>query len=122
MEQKRTRRVLIVDDHIDGAESLASLLRLLGHDVRTAASGYEALTVAEQFRPTIVFLDIGMPGMNGFETCRKMREREWAQDATIYALTAWDQDQDFKDSEQAGFDAHLVKPLNPAVLPRLLSY
>ncbi len=115
------RRALVVDDNVDNAESLAMLLRLHGDDVRTAHSGVEALEIGEQFHPQIVLLDIGMPQMNGYETCRALRERAWGRSALVIAQTGWNQTEDRESARQAGFDAHLVKPVEFGALSELLS-
>ncbi len=106
-----SRRILIADDNHDAAESLATLLALQGHDVRLAWDGIEALAVANEFRPHVVLLDLGMPRMDGYETARQMRRRPWGQHATLVALTGWGQQQDRQRTTEAGFDAHLVKPV-----------
>jgi PAS domain S-box-containing protein len=113
-------RVLVVDDNEDSACSLAALLRLGGHETRTAFDGNEALEAAEQFRPDVVMLDIGLPGLDGLETCRRLRERPWGRNAVIIALTGWGHEDDRARSRDAGFDAHLVKPVAHDVLGRLL--
>ena len=114
------RRILIVDDLRDSAESLAMLLRLAGHETRLAFDGEEAIEAAEEFRPDVVLLDLGMPRLNGFEACRRIRARDWASDALLVAVTGWGQDADRQRSREAGFDAHLVKPVNYDELEELL--
>jgi PAS domain S-box-containing protein len=114
------RRFLVADDSTDAASSLAALLSITGHETRTAHDGLEALEVAESFRPDVVLLDIGMPRLNGFEACRRMREQPWARDTIIVALTGWGQDDDRRKSRQAGFDAHMVKPVDYLALMELL--
>ncbi len=115
------RRALVVDDNTDNAESLALLLRLHGDEVRTAYNGIEALEVADRFRPDIVLLDIGMPKMNGYETCRALRGRAWGRDLIVIAQTGWGQNEDRERALQAGFDAHLVKPVEFVALTELLA-
>ena len=115
------RRVLIVDDNVDGAESLALLLRFAGHTIEVAHDGNEALTVAEQFRPDVTLLDIGLPGLNGYEVCQRLRRTPWGRATTIVALTGWGQDEDRRRSSDAGFDTHLVKPVDPEALMQLLA-
>jgi CheY-like chemotaxis protein len=110
-----------VDDNVDAAESLAMLLRLGRHDVRTAHDGPTALQVAEAFRPEVVLLDIGLPRMDGYEVARQLREREGMGKALLVALTGYGQDEDRRRSLEAGFDAHLTKPADPSVLQRLLA-
>ncbi|MDT3680547.1 MAG: response regulator [Burkholderiaceae bacterium] len=115
------RRALVVDDNADNAESLAMLMRLHGDDVRTAHNGVDALEIGECFQPQIVLLDIGMPRMNGYETCRALRERTWGRTAIVIAQTGWGQTEDRQRALQAGFDAHLVKPIEFATLTELLA-
>jgi PAS domain S-box-containing protein len=117
----RPRRVLIADDREDGAESLATLLRLEGHDARTAQDGEEAVALAEQFRPELVCLDVGMPRLNGHEACRRIRAQPWGRTMRIVAVTGWGQEDDRQASRDAGFDDHLVKPVDPATVLALLS-
>jgi PAS domain S-box-containing protein len=114
-------RILIVDDNADGAESLAMLLDEVGHETHQAHDGLEALEVAERVRPDAVLLDIGLPKLNGYEVCRRLRELPWAKDVIILALTGWGQEEDRQRSQDAGFDNHLVKPLDHDRLMRLLA-
>jgi signal transduction histidine kinase len=106
------RRVLVVDDNRDGADSLTTLLQLGGHDTRTAFDGLQALEVAASFHPEVVLLDIGLPRLNGYETCRRMRAEPWGRDIVIVALTGWGQDDFRRESEKAGFNFHFVKPVS----------
>jgi len=115
------RRILVADDNHDAAESLALQLELAGHEVRTVHDGVEALAVAKTFKPHIVVLDLGMPKMDGYETARKMRLRYWGKSATLIALTGWGQQQDRQRTTEAGFDAHLVKPVSEAQLFQALA-
>ena len=105
-------RVLIADDSHDNANSLAELLRLSGHDVATAYDGEEALAVATGFQPRVILLDLGMPRLDGFETCRRLRAMPSDQGLIIIALTGWGQSADREQTSAAGFDAHLVKPVD----------
>jgi signal transduction histidine kinase/DNA-binding response OmpR family regulator len=114
------RRVLVVDDNVDGAESLATLLKLLGHEVHVAHDGPAALRATADVRPEVVFLDIGLPGMDGYEVARRLR-RPGRNEALLVALTGYGQDEDRRRSREAGFDHHLVKPVDPAVLEELLA-
>jgi signal transduction histidine kinase len=114
-------RILVVDDNYDAAEALATLLEVRGHDVRMAHDGKEALTVADAFNPQIVVLDLGMPKMDGYETARQMRTRPWGKRATLVALTGWGQKQDRLRTGEAGFDAHLVKPVTDVELFQALA-
>jgi CheY-like chemotaxis protein/two-component sensor histidine kinase len=115
------RRVLIVDDNTDGAESLSILLELEGHVTHMAHDGHEAIEAAERFRPDAVLLDVGLPGLNGYEVCRRIREQPWGKDLILVALTGWGQEADRRRSEEAGFDAHMVKPPDHDVLTKLLA-
>lgn len=113
-------RVLVVDDNKDAADSLALLLRLRGHDIRVAHDGTSALVVAQSHRPAVVFLDIGMPGMDGYEVVRRMRSMPEIQGTVIAALTGWGQQEDRARTAAAGFDHHLVKPVASDVLETLI--
>jgi len=106
------RRILVVDDNVDGAESLAELLRVAGHETQLAHDGREALAVADRFRPDVILLDLGLPGLDGFETCRAVRGLPWGADTSVIALTGWGQEDFRQRSEASGFDAHLVKPVD----------
>jgi CheY-like chemotaxis protein/two-component sensor histidine kinase len=115
------RRILVVDDSRDGADSLSMLLRLMGNEVRTANDGIEALEAAEAFRPEVILMDVGMPRLNGLDATRRLREEPWGRGVTIIALTGWGQEGDKERSREAGCDGHLVKPFDLADLDRLLS-
>jgi PAS domain S-box-containing protein len=115
------RRILVVDDSQDSAESLALLLQLHGNEVRTAGDGLEAVAAAEQFRPEVVLLDLGMPRLNGYDACRRIREQEWGRGIVVIAQTGWGADADRRRTEEAGFDGHLVKPVDFAALTALLA-
>jgi signal transduction histidine kinase/CheY-like chemotaxis protein len=110
-------RIVIVDDNRDSANSLAMLLRLMGNDVRTGHDGREAVTLAEAFRPDAVLLDLGLPVISGYEAARQIRERTGATGCMLVAITGWGQASDRERSREAGFDHHLVKPVD---VPRLL--
>jgi CheY-like chemotaxis protein len=114
-------RVLVVDDNRDNAESLALLLQLAGHELHEAYDGAEAIALAERHRPDAIVLDIGLPGMNGYEACRRIRELRPEYDPLIIALTGWGQEDDRRRSAEAGFDAHLVKPVDHLELSRTVS-
>jgi two-component system CheB/CheR fusion protein len=114
------RRILIVDDSWDGADTLARLLRADGHDVRTAADGRSALEAAEAFQPEVVLLDIGLPGMSGFEVAEHLRRRPGTSSTVLIALTGYGQERDRDRARQAGFDRHLTKPVDHPALLRLL--
>ena len=114
------RRVLVVDDNRDSAHSLAMLLELAGHDVRTAHDGLEAVDAAAAFQPNLILLDIGMPRLNGYEAARRIREQQRESPVFLIALTGWGQEADQKRSHEAGFDAHLVKPADLDTLVSLM--
>ena len=114
-------RILVVDDNKDSADSLKMLLRLKGNDIRTAYDGLEAGEVAETFRPELVLLDIGLPKLNGYEVARRIRQRPWGRDVVLVALTGWGQDEDRRRSQEAGFNFHIVKPVELAALEELLA-
>jgi CheY-like chemotaxis protein len=116
-----SQRILVADDNRDAAEALSLQLQLAGHDVRTAHDGIEALTVAKTFDPDIVLLDIGMPKMDGYEVARQLRLQPGSRRVTLIALTGWGQQQDRDRTADAGFDAHLVKPVAEAQLFRALT-
>jgi signal transduction histidine kinase len=115
------RRILVVDDMPDNAASLTVLLRRLGHRVETAFGGREALAMAADFRPQVVLLDIGMPDLDGFEVCRRIRSEPWGREIFVSALSGWGQESDQRRAVEAGFDALLVKPLDYDLLETMLS-
>ena len=113
------RRILVVDDNADAAESLAVLLRLDGHHVSVAHNGVDAVSLAARTAPTVILLDSGLPGMDGYEVCRRLREGGF-REAKIIAMTGYGQERDRRRSEDAGFDAHTVKPVAIDDLKELL--
>jgi len=115
-----SRKVLVVDDNVDQALSLGTLLRLLGHDVRIAHDGSSALPLAREFNPEIALIDLGMPGLNGYELARSIRADAFLRGMLLVAQTGWGQAEDRRRSSEAGFDEHLVKPLRPEDLQRVL--
>ncbi len=117
---RKAQRILVVEDNLDTAASLAALLRLDGHTVEVANDGRAALDAAAAFHPDTVLLDIGLPGMNGYDTCRALRAAPGGQAIRIAALTGWGQEADQRRAREAGFDAHLVKPVRHDVLLQLL--
>ncbi|HVF59787.1 MAG TPA: ATP-binding protein [Thermoanaerobaculia bacterium] len=126
LQEERARagaplRILVVDDNRDAAATLALLLELTGHDVRTAHDGVEALAAASEFRPDVVLLDIGLPKLNGYEVARRIRSQPRGQGVVLIAITGWGQEEDKRQSQEAGFDQHIVKPVDPATLLKLLS-
>jgi CheY-like chemotaxis protein/two-component sensor histidine kinase len=118
---EKRARVLVVDDNVDNTLSLRMILELVCYDVRIAHDGLEALEVAERERPDLILLDIGMPGLSGLEVARRIRGREWGKTVKLVAMTGWGQDEDRRRSREAGFDVHVVKPVEPASLLELLA-
>jgi CheY-like chemotaxis protein len=115
------RRILVVDDNLEAADSLGNLLkRLWGQEVRVSYDGSSALELAGEFRPEVFLLDIGMPGMDGYEVARRLRGRPEFQRTLIVAVTGWGQEEDRRRSREAGFDLHLVKPVEIEEFRRLL--
>jgi CheY-like chemotaxis protein/anti-sigma regulatory factor (Ser/Thr protein kinase) len=121
-EAAPSRRILAVDDNVDAVESLAMLLRIQGHDVRVAYEGTTALSLAKEFQPQVVLMDLGMPGLNGYEVARQMRTQPKLEKALLVALTGWGQEEDRRRSREAGFDLHIVKPVEPEELWELLAH
>jgi signal transduction histidine kinase len=115
------RRVLVADDNVDAAESLSLLLTLKGHQTRTAHDGEEAFAVAREFRPDAMILDVAMPKLNGHDLARRIRAEDWGSETLLIAASGWGQQEDKQRSRDAGFDVHLVKPVEYEVLERLLS-
>jgi CheY-like chemotaxis protein len=114
-------RILVVDDNVDSADSLSMLLELMGHDTRTAYDGLAAVETATAFRPNVILLDIGLPKLNGYDACRRIRERQWNETVVIIALTGWGNDEDKCRSKEAGFNFHMLKPVDPAALEKLMT-
>ena len=115
------RRILIADDNQDSADSLATFLKIKGYEVGTAYDGEQAVEAAEALRPDVALLDIGMPNLNGYDACRRIREQPWGRVMFLIALTGWGQEEDRRRTEEAGFDQHVVKPVDPAALMKLLA-
>jgi signal transduction histidine kinase len=115
-----SRRVLVVDDNADNTTALAMLLRQLGHEVEVADDGEMALARARYFRPDVILLDIGIPKMNGYDVCRELRQHDWGRRIRVIAQTGFGDEQDRRRSAEAGFDGHLVKPIDPARLGAVL--
>lgn len=119
MEQLSTpRRVLVVDDNADAADMVAAIMAFQGHEVAVAHGGAEAVATAKIFGPNIIFLDLGMPGIDGYQVALTLRQAEWFPPTRIVALTAWGDDASRKRTAVCGFDAHLVKP---ALLDNLIA-
>ena len=119
--QRRSFRILVVDDNTDAAESLSLLLQLNAHEIRTATNGRDALIMAEEFMPDIAFLDIGMPGMTGFELAVRLRQIAGLGGMTLVAVTGWGSDEDLLHSREAGIDHHFTKPIAAETVSTLLS-
>ena len=114
-------RILVVDDNRVSADSMAKLLQLTGHETHTAYDGLEAVAAATTFRPEVILLDIGLPKLNGYEAARKIREQPSGKNIVLVALTGWGQDEDRQKSKEAGFNGHLVKPVELTALIKLLA-
>jgi CheY-like chemotaxis protein len=110
VDPSQIRRILVVDDNVDAAESLEALLRLYGHDVRTAFDGKSGLKIAEEFQPDLCLLDIGLPGMNGFELASRLRPLR--PETLLISISGWGQDEDKRRSRDAGFNYHFTKPVD----------
>ena len=122
LQQSRARyRILIADDNRDGADSLAMLLQVMGHEVETAYAGDQAVEIAAQMQPDAILLDIGMPKLNGYEACRRIRAEPWGRDTVLIAVTGWGQEEDRRRSREASFDLHLVKPVDSRHLLKILA-
>jgi PAS domain S-box-containing protein len=113
-------RILVVDDIDDVAQGHAMFLGILGHEARTASDGLEAVEAAEAFRPDLVLLDVGLPKIDGYETCRRIRRLPFGKEVVLVAVTGWGQEEDRRKSTEAGFDHHMVKPVDHAALAKLL--
>src|SRR5258706_8223708 len=116
----RPRRCLLIEDHVDAAESLAMLLQLIGHEVEVAFDGADGLAKASNLRPDVVFCDIGLPGMDGYEVARALRAAPETRSAFLIALTGYGQEDDRRRALEAGYDAHLTKPADLEALRRML--
>jgi CheY-like chemotaxis protein len=110
-----------VDDNQDSADSLAMLLRIMGHEVRTANDGLEAVATTTTFQPDVVILDIGLPKLNGYEVAKRIREQPRGAAVVLVALTGWGQEEHRRQSKDAGFDHHFTKPVDVEVLEKVLS-
>jgi CheY-like chemotaxis protein len=115
------RRVLVVDDNHEAAEALAKIVELLGHEGHVATNGEEAIEAAERFRPQFIFLDIGLPIINGYDVASYIREQPWGRRMNLVALTGYSQEQDRIRSMDSGFDQHIVKPIDLATIRRVLN-
>jgi CheY-like chemotaxis protein len=120
-DPKARKRILVADDNQDSANSLSILLRLGGHEVEAVHDGLQAVEAAARSRPDAILLDIGMPGLNGYEAARRIREQPWGATLQLIALTGWGAADDRRKSQEAGFDVHLVKPVDYEELVRVLA-
>jgi CheY-like chemotaxis protein len=114
-------RILVVDDNRDSGDSLSMLLRVKGHDVRTARDGREAIEMTSHFLPSVILMDIGLPNLNGYDATRHIRTLPSGKDVMIIALTGWGRPEDVQQSTEAGCTAHLLKPVDFVELERLLA-
>ena len=114
-------RILVADDNVDAAESMGTMLRLMGNEVRTVRDGMQAVEEAAEFRPDVILLDIGMPRLNGYEAARRIREERWGKGMILVALTGWAQDEDKRKAKDAGFDGHVTKPVELTYLEEVLA-
>jgi DNA-binding response OmpR family regulator len=114
-------KILVVDDNHDSALSMAMMLSIMGHDTRTAHDGEAAVSTAEAFLPDVVLLDIGLPKLNGYEVAQRIREQAWGSSMFLIAVTGWGQDEDRQRSTEVGLNLHMVKPVEPAALEKLLA-
>jgi CheY-like chemotaxis protein len=117
-----SRRILVVDDNRDSAESMSALLALDGHQTLMSHDGLDALEKAASFRPDVILLDIGLPLLDGYEVCRRIREQPGTEHVVMIATTGWGQPDDRRKSREAGFDSHCVKPVDHAVLSELIAH
>jgi CheY-like chemotaxis protein len=120
-ESGQVRRILVVDDNRDAADSLGVVLALHGMETRTAHDGFAALEALDEFRPSVILLDLGLPGIDGYEVAQRVRQHPHGRRATIIALTGWGQERDRQRSAAVGFDHHLVKPVDTEALRQLLA-
>jgi CheY-like chemotaxis protein len=115
------QRILVIEDNRDSADSLRLLLEFSGYEVSVAYSGHDGVQAAEQYQPDVVLCDIGLPGLDGYGVARKLRDNPATATARLIAVTAYGQDEDRRRSHEAGFEQHLVKPLDPDALQRVLN-
>jgi signal transduction histidine kinase/DNA-binding response OmpR family regulator len=120
LEAATRHRILVVDDNVDSADTLAMFLAMMGNVTAIAHDGQAALERAVTFSPDVIFLDIGMPGLNGYEVSRRLRQEQWGKDIVLIALTGWGQEDDKRQSSEAGFDFHLTKPVVPEDVEKML--
>lgn len=121
MQTPQRFRILVVDDNPDSALSMAMMLSIMGHETRTAHDGETAVATAESFLPEVVLLDIGLPKLNGYEVAQRIRGSAWGKSMFLIAVTGWGQEEDRQRSSEVGLNVHMVKPVEPAALERLLT-
>jgi CheY-like chemotaxis protein len=114
-------RILVVDDNHDAARTLAILLSAHGYVTQAAHDGLQAVDAAEEFNPHVILLDIGLPTLNGYEACQRIRSQSWGKSMILVALTGWGQEEDKRRAEESGFDTHLVKPVDPPKLIQVVA-
>lgn len=114
-------KILVVDDNHDSALSMSMMLSIMGHETRTAHDGETAVATAEAFLPDVVLLDIGLPKLNGYEVAQRIREKAWGESMYLIAVTGWGQEEDRQRSSEVGLNLHMVKPVEPAALEKLLA-
>ena len=114
-------RIEVVDDNQDSANSLGMMLRIMGNDIQIASDGEQAVSLAEDFQPDVVLLDIGLPKLNGYEAAKQIRQQPWGKKIALIALTGWGQEEDKRQAYASGFDMHLVKPVDPNSLMGILA-
>lgn len=117
----RRFKILVVDDNHDSALSLAMMLSIMGHETRTAHDGESAVVTAEAFLPEVVLLDIGLPKLNGYEVAQRIRDTAWGASMYLIAVTGWGQDEDRQRSSEVGLNLHMVKPVEPSALEKVLA-
>jgi CheY-like chemotaxis protein len=117
----RGRRILVVDDNVDAAESLQRILEIYGHNVYAVSDGHAALEAIDAFRPTVVLLDIGLPGLDGYEVARRIRAMPHGRKICLCAITGWGQAEDKRRAREAGFDEHMTKPVDLGALTALIA-
>ena len=120
LSSRRKTRILVVDDLPDSADSLALLLQSHGHEVRTSYDGADAVEIAREYRPDVVLLDLGLPQLNGYEAARRLRGLSLGEPVLLIAITGWGQEEDRWRTHEAGFDQHMVKPVDPNALMKML--
>jgi CheY-like chemotaxis protein len=125
MEENGTKRnlnIMVVDDNQDAANSLALYLKAIGYETMVAHDGNTAIELAARDQPAVIFLDIGMPGINGYEVAEYIRKQSWGKAIKLIAVTGWGQDEDRRKSTLAGFDDHLVKPVDPTLIHQIIKH